>query len=169
MVKLTRKQQHFLDIYAKYGGNRSLIMRELNIKHQQFEKYMRMPEVKEYIDCSMERVRNSMVAALPHISKTLLEMYNNANTDDKIKLEIAKQFLDRAGLFADKNVNVNVNINTSLSMRARQILAERHVETVETTASPVAERVSDVLPQSSTIETQQMTHTADPVSKQEVT
>ena len=39
-------------------------------------------------------------------------MYNSNDTDEKLKVEIAKQFMDRAGLFADKNVNVNVNINT---------------------------------------------------------
>jgi len=78
--------------------------------------------VKEYLACSMERTKASMQAALPHISQTLLHMFNNSNVDDKIKIEIAKQFLDRTGLIADKNINVNMNINTSISDRARQLL-----------------------------------------------
>ena len=68
--------------------------------------------MKEYLSCSMQRAKDSMVAALPHITEELLRMYNNTETDDKVKIEIAKQFLDRAGLVADKNVNFNVNINT---------------------------------------------------------
>lgn len=153
MIKLNKKQQKFCDVYAKYGGNYTLVMQELKIGRQMFEKYMRQVEVKEYLDCAMERVQKGMVDALPHIQATLLEMYNNSNTDDKIKLEIAKQFMDRAGLFADKNVNVNVNINTQLSMRARQILVEKqHCETIETTAKPVVERVSDDSKQVSSIE-----------------
>ena len=153
MIKLNKKQQKFCDVYSKYGGNYTLVMQELKIGRQMFDKYMRQVEVKEYLDCAMDRVRKGMVDALPHIQATLLEMYNNQNTDDKIKIEIAKQFMDRAGLFADKNVNVNVNINTQLSMRARQILVEKqHSETIETTASPVMERLPDDSQQVSTIE-----------------
>lgn len=142
MVKLNRKQQKFCDVYAKYGGNYTLVMQELNIGYRQFEKYMSQVEVKEYLSCAMERVRNSMVDALPHIQAELLRMYNSSDTDDKIKLEIAKQFMDRAGLFADKNVNVNVNINTQLTQRAKMIMAERQ-RTIE---KPVTMRVCDALP-----------------------
>lgn len=153
MIKLNKKQQHFVNVYAKYGGDYTLITQELKIGRRMFDKYMSQVEVKEYLDCAMDRVKKGMVDALPHIQKTLLEMYNSSNTDDKIKLEIAKQFMDRAGLFADKSVNVNVNINTQLSMRARQILVEKqHSETIETTASPVVERLSDDSQQVSTIE-----------------
>lgn len=155
-MKLNKRQQKFCDVYAKYGGNYTLVMQELKIGRQMFEKYMSQVEVKEYLDCAMERVRKGMVDALPHIQAELLRMYNNADTDDKIKVEIAKQFMDRAGLFADKNVNVNVNINTQISDRARQIMVEKqHCETIETTAKPVTMRVSDTLPQFSSIENEQ--------------
>ena len=68
--------------------------------------------MKEYLACSMERARKQIQSALPHITNELLKMYNSDTTEEKLKVEIAKQFMDRAGLFADKNVNVNVNINT---------------------------------------------------------
>lgn len=153
MIKLNKKQQRFCDVYAKYGGNYALVMQELNIGMRQFDKYMSQVEVKEYLSCAMERVKNSMVDALPHIQQELLRMYNSEKTDDKIKIEIAKQFMDRAGLFADKNVNVNVNINTQISDRARQILVEKqHCETIETTAKPVVERLPDDSKQVSSIE-----------------
>ena len=77
-----------------------------------FNKYMEMPEIKEYLACSMERCRKGMVTALPHIQKTLLDMYNSELTDDKVKVSIAKEFLDRTGLICDRDINVNVNINT---------------------------------------------------------
>lgn len=160
MLKLNKKQQRFVNVYSKYGGNYALVCQELKIGMRQFDKYMSQVEVKEYLNCAMERVRNSMVDALPHIQQELLRMYNSNETDDKIKLEIAKQFMDRAGLFADKNVNVNVNINTQLSMRARQILVEKqHSETIETTAKPVTEPICDNLQQFSTIEIPQPTTT----------
>ena len=153
MIKLNKKQQRFVNVYAKYGGNYALITQELKIGMRQFDSYMSQVEVKEYLSCAMERVKNSMVDALPHIQQELLRMYNSENTDDKIKLEIAKQFMDRAGLFADKNVNVNVNINTQLSLRARQLMVEKqHCETIETTAKPVVERLSDDSQQVSSIE-----------------
>lgn len=156
MIKLNRKQKKFCDVYAKYGGNYTLVMQELNIGQRQFEKYMQQVEVKEYLACALERVRKGMVDALPHIQAELLRMYNSNTTDEKLKVEIAKQFMDRAGLFADKNVNVNVNINTQISDRARQIMVEKqHCETIETTAKPVVVRLPDTLPQFSTIENEQ--------------
>ena len=161
MIKLNKKQQKFCDVYAKYGGNYTLVMQELNIGRRMFEKYMQQVEVKEYLDCAIERVKKGMVDALPHIQQELLRMYNSEKTDDKVKLEIAKQFMDRAGLFADKNVNVNVNINTQISDRARQIMVEKqHCETIETTAKSVVERVSDDSQQVSTIEISPPTTTA---------
>ena len=165
MIKLNRKQQKFCDVYAKYGGNYTLVMQELNIGQRQFEKYMQQVEVKEYLACALERVRKGMVDALPHIQAELLRMYNSDTTDEKLKVEIAKQFMDRAGLFADKNVNVNVNINTQLSMRARQLMVEKqHCETIETTAKPVTMQVFDTLPQVSTIENE-TTHDPRPTTE----
>lgn len=156
MIRLNKKQKKFCDVYAKYGGNYTLVMQELNIGQRQFEKYMSQVEVKEYLACALERVRNSMVDALPHIQAELLRMYNSDTTDEKLKIEIAKQFMDRAGLFADKNVNVNVNINTQISDRARQIMVEKqHCETIETTAKPVVVRLPDVSKEFSTIENEQ--------------
>lgn len=156
MIKLNRKQKKFCDVYAKYGGNYTLVMQELNIGQRQFEKYMSQVEVKEYLACALERVRKGMVDALPHIQAELLRMYNSDTTEEKLKVEIAKQFMDRAGLFADKNVNLNVNINTQLSMRARQLMVEKqHCETIETTAKPVVVRSPDVLQQFSSIENEQ--------------
>lgn len=156
MIKLNKKQKKFCDVYAKYGGNYTLVMQELNIGQRQFEKYMQQVEVKEYLACALERVKKGMVDALPHIQAELLRMYNSDTTEEKLKVEIAKQFMDRAGLFADKNVNVNVNINTQLSMRARQLMVEKqHCETIETTAKPVVVRLPDVSKEFSTIENEQ--------------
>lgn len=165
MIKLNKKQQKFCDVYAKYGGNYTLVMQELNIGRRMFEKYMQQVEVKEYLDCAIERVKKGMVDALPHIQAELLRMYNSDTTDEKLKIEIAKQFMDRAGLFADKNVNVNVNINTQISDRARQIMVEKqHCETIETTAKSVVERSPDILPQFSSIENE-TTHDPRPTTK----
>lgn len=153
MIKLNKKQRRFVNVYAKYGGNYALIMQELKIGIRQFENYMQQVEVKEYLSCAMERTRDSMISALPHIQQGLLEMYNCADTDDKVKVMIAKEFLDRAGLVADRNTNINVNINTSISDRARQLLSEKM--TIETTAKPVAMQVCDASDGFSTIETGQ--------------
>lgn len=161
MIKLNKKQQKFCDVYAKYGGNYTLVMQELNIGRRMFDKYMQQVEVKEYLDCAIERVKKGMVDALPHIQAELLRMYNSDTTEEKLKVEIAKQFMDRAGLFADKNVNVNVNINTQISDRARQIMVEKqHCETIETTAKPVVVRLPDVSKEFSSIEN--TTTTTDP-------
>ena len=149
MIKLNKKQRKFVDVYAKYGGNYALIMQELKIGIRQFENYMAQVEVKEYLSCAMERTRDSMISALPHIQQGLLEMYNSEQTDPKIKVMIAREILDRAGLVADRNTNINVNINTSISDRARQLLSEKM--TIETTAKPVAKRLPDVSEQFSTI------------------
>ena len=145
MLKLNKKQQKFCDIYAKYGGNYSLVCENMHIGGRMYAKYMAMPEVKEYIDCSMQRCREGIIASLPHIQKSLLEMYNSNETDNRIKLEIAKQFLDRAGVLADRNTNINVNINTQLSLRARQLMIERQ-NAIETTANAVTERDTIALP-----------------------
>lgn len=161
MIRLNKKQKKFCDVYAKYGGNYTLVMQELNIGQRQFEKYMQQVEVKEYLACALERVRKGMVDALPHIQAELLRMYNSDTTEEKLKVEIAKQFMDRAGLFADKSVNLNVNINTQISDRARQIMVEKqHCETIETTAEPVIMRLPDVSKEFSTIEN--TTTTTDP-------
>ena len=157
MIKLTKKQQQFCDTYEKYGGNVALICADMNIKYKGYESYMNNSQVKEYISCAMQRTRDSIVSALPHIQRELLKMYNMGTTDDKVKIEIAKQFMDRAGLISDKNINVNVNINTQISERAKKIMVERQRQnmidnTIETTAKPVVVQVCDVLPQFSTID-----------------
>lgn len=149
MIKLNKRQRKFVDVYSKYGGNYTLIAQELKIGYRQIENYLSQVEVKEYLSCAMERTRDSIVSALPHIQQGLLEMYNSSETDDKVKVMIAKEFLDRAGLVADRNTNINVNINTSISDRARQLLSEKM--TVETTAKPVEMRLPDVSGQFSTI------------------
>ena len=150
MIRLNKKQRRFVNVYAKYGGNYALIMQELKIGLRQFENYMAQVEVKEYLSCAMERTRESMISALPHIQQGLLEMYNCDDTDPKIKVMIAREILDRAGLVADRNTNINVNINTSISDRARQLFSEKM--TIETTAKPVATQVCDVSDNFSTIE-----------------
>lgn len=168
MIKLNKKQQKFCDVYAKYGGNYTLVMQELNIGRRMFDKYMSQVEVKEYLDCAIERVKKGMVDALPHIQAELLRMYNSDTTDEKLKVEIAKQFMDRAGLFADKSVNLNVNINTQLSMRARQLMVEKqHCETIETTAKPVVVRLPDVSKQFSSIENTTTTTDSRPTENNE--
>ena len=151
MKELTKRQREFCDAYARYGGNRALICDALGIRTGAFNNYMATDVVKEYLACSMQRARDSIIAALPHITQTLLDMYNDDRTDPKIKMEIAKQFMDRGSLIADKSVNVNVSINTSIADRARQILAQRQTITIDTTATPVSMRVGDDTPQLSSI------------------
>ena len=167
MIKLTAKQRKFVNTYEEYGGNYALITNELKIGQRMFENYMQQVEVKEYLACAMERTKQSILAALPHIQQELLKMYNCETTDDKIKVMIAKEFMDRCGLLQDKNVNLNVNINTQIADRARQIMIERQSQnTIETTAKPVAERLSGSLGQFSTIEIPPNTTDPDPTPTQ---
>lgn len=53
MIKLTQKERQFCDLYAKYGGNYNLIMRDMRLKHSGYEAYMRRPAVREYLSCAM--------------------------------------------------------------------------------------------------------------------
>ena len=151
MKELTKRQREFCDAYARYGGNRALICDALGIRPAGFKAMMTQDVVKEYLACSMQRARDSIVAALPHITQTLLDMYNDPACDPKIRMEIAKQFMDRGNLIADRSLNVNVSVNTSIADRARQILAQRQTITIDTTATPVSMRVEDDTPQLSSI------------------
>jgi len=89
MIKLTKKERQFVDNYAKYGGNYTMICNAMSIKARGYEHYMRLPQVKEYLSCSMERAKESLIAAVPHVTDGLIKMYNCDNTDDKIKVMIA--------------------------------------------------------------------------------
>lgn len=62
-------------------------------------------------------------------------MFNMDDIDPKVRVQIASQILDRAGLVASKDINVNVNVNTAIADRARQLLQERI--TIDATATPV--------------------------------
>lgn len=137
MIKLTKRERQFCDLYARYGGNRTLICRDMGINHKSFDNYMRQDRVKEYLACSLQRARDSLIAALPSITEGLIEMYNNSDTDPKVRVAIAQQILDRGGLIIPKaDMNINVSVNTAISDRARELLSQRL--TIDTTASPVA-------------------------------
>ena len=142
MIKLNKRQRQFVDNYEKYGGNYALVCEAMHIGERQYYQYMQQNAIKEYLACSMQRCKDSIIASLPHIQKSLLEMYNSEQTDDKIKVQIAKEFFDRAGLIYDRNVNINMNINTQITERAKQLLLEKQTA-IETTAKPVTMQVCD--------------------------
>jgi len=136
-MNLTKRERQFCDLYSRYGGNYHLICRDMGIGISAYKSYLRKDSVKEYLACAMQRAKDSLVAALPSITDGLIQMYNNPDIDPKVKVQIASQILDRAGLVtAPKDVNLNVSINTSISDRARELMRERI--TIETTATPVS-------------------------------
>ena len=89
MIKLTKRERQFCELYARYGGNRTLVCRDMGINHKSFDNYMRQDRVKEYLACSLQRARDTLVAALPSITEGLIEMYNNSDTDPKVRVAIA--------------------------------------------------------------------------------
>jgi len=66
-----------VDNYEKFGGNYALVCEAMGIRYGMYNKYMEMPVIKEYLSCSMDRCKEGIITALPHIQRTLLEMYNN--------------------------------------------------------------------------------------------
>lgn len=89
MIKLTKRERQFCELYAKYGGNRDLICKDMGIGFKAYDRYMLQGSVKEYLACSLQRARDTLVAALPSITEGLIRMYNSDDTDPKVKVSIA--------------------------------------------------------------------------------
>jgi phage terminase small subunit len=81
----------------------------------QASQLLKMPEIQEYLqqrrsELSQE-IRAEFIFDALEARKTMYEIMTNPDAEDRDKIAVAKDFLDRAGFKPTDEVNVNGNVN----------------------------------------------------------
>jgi len=96
--KLTETQENFCELYARHAGDINKICISLHITPSRATQILEHPLVKERIARSVERARQKIEAATPHLVNLALEMVNDPDLNPKIKASLLDSLLDRAGV-----------------------------------------------------------------------
>lgn len=130
-MKLTERQEKFIEVYRKHGGNINKVCEEMGITTAGVNQYLSQDKVKEQLNKSVQIAREKIEAALPAIIDKAINMINSEDVSDKVKSQLMNSLLDRGGLVSPKNPPISININTEISERARTLLAQTMPENME--------------------------------------
>ena len=136
--RLTARQSQFITIYKEKCGNMAQVAEAMGVSVSRAYQIKEVELVKNELEGIVEETRQRIKEGSARYLETLHSIMEAEGTPPSVKVNIAQDLLDRAGVVAPKTPAVQVNINTFIADNARKIMAERLAEdAIDVEAEPV--------------------------------